>query len=71
MIETWRDLLDFVWWALTGREDRPRHRPTGLGVRPAVPRHGDDPVEQHRDVAGRFGHQPTSSRSSSGAGGRL
>jgi hypothetical protein len=24
MIETWRDLLDFVWWALTGREDRPR-----------------------------------------------
>ena len=24
MIETWKDLLDFVWWALTGREDRPR-----------------------------------------------
>jgi hypothetical protein len=24
MIETWSDLLDFGWWALTGREDRPR-----------------------------------------------
>ena len=24
MIETWNDLLDFVWWALTGRESRPR-----------------------------------------------
>jgi hypothetical protein len=24
MIETWNDLLDFVWWALTGREGRPR-----------------------------------------------
>jgi hypothetical protein len=24
MIETWTDLLDFVWWVLTGREDRPR-----------------------------------------------
>lgn len=24
MIETWKDLLDFVWWALTGREDLPR-----------------------------------------------
>jgi hypothetical protein len=23
MIETWNDLLDFVWWALTGREARP------------------------------------------------
>jgi hypothetical protein len=24
MIETWKDLVDFGWWALTGREDRPR-----------------------------------------------
>jgi hypothetical protein len=24
MIETWNDLLDVAWWALTGREDRPR-----------------------------------------------
>jgi hypothetical protein len=23
MIETWNDLLDVTWWALTGREDRP------------------------------------------------
>lgn len=32
MIETWTDLLDFVWWALTGREDRPRLR---LSLRPS------------------------------------
>lgn len=32
MIETWTDLLDFVWWALTGREDRPRFR---LSLRPS------------------------------------
>jgi len=32
MIETWRDLLDFVWWALTGRDDRPRFR---LTLRPS------------------------------------
>jgi hypothetical protein len=32
MIETWSDLLDFVWWALTGREDRPRMR---LSLRPS------------------------------------
>jgi hypothetical protein len=24
MIETWNDLLDVAWWAMTGREDRPR-----------------------------------------------
>ena len=32
MIETWTDLLDFVWWALTGREDRPRFR---MSLRPS------------------------------------
>jgi hypothetical protein len=32
MVETWTDLLDFVWWALTGREDRPRFR---LSLRPS------------------------------------
>ena len=32
MIETWTDLLDFVWWALTGREHRPRLR---LSLRPS------------------------------------
>jgi hypothetical protein len=32
MIETWNDLLDFVWWALTGREDRPRLH---LSLRPS------------------------------------
>jgi hypothetical protein len=32
MIETWKDLLDFVWWALTGREDRPRLQ---LSLRPS------------------------------------
>jgi hypothetical protein len=32
MIETWTDLLDFVWWALTGRETRPRFR---LSLRPS------------------------------------
>ena len=32
MIETWTDLLDFVWWALTGREDRPRVR---MSLRPS------------------------------------
>ena len=32
MIETWTDLLDFVWWALTGREDRPRLH---LSLRPS------------------------------------
>lgn len=32
MIETWTDLLDFVWWVLTGREDRPRVR---LSLRPS------------------------------------
>lgn len=32
MIETWNDLLDFVWWALTGRDDRPRMR---LSLRPS------------------------------------
>lgn len=32
MIETWTDLLDFVWWVLTGREDRPRIR---LSLRPS------------------------------------
>ena len=32
MIETWNDLLDFAWWALTGREDRPRLH---LSLRPS------------------------------------
>lgn len=32
MIETWSDVLDFVWWALTGRENRPRLR---LSLRPS------------------------------------
>jgi hypothetical protein len=32
MIETWSDLLDFVWWMLTGREIRPRFR---LSLRPS------------------------------------
>jgi len=32
MIETWTDLLDFVWWVLTGREDRPRFR---MSLRPS------------------------------------
>jgi O-antigen/teichoic acid export membrane protein len=32
MIETWNDLLDLVWWALTGRENRPRFR---LSLRPS------------------------------------
>jgi hypothetical protein len=32
MIETWTDLLDFVWWMLTGREARPRFR---LSLRPS------------------------------------
>ena len=32
MIETWTDLLDFVWWALTGRESRPRFQ---LSLRPS------------------------------------
>ena len=32
MIETWNDLLDVAWWALTGREDRPRLH---LSLRPS------------------------------------
>lgn len=32
MIETWSDLLDVVWWMLTGREIRPRFR---LSLRPS------------------------------------
>lgn len=32
IVETWKDLLDFVWWALTGREERPRVR---LSLRPS------------------------------------
>ncbi|HET6701532.1 MAG TPA: hypothetical protein VFH14_07005 [Gemmatimonadaceae bacterium] len=32
MIETWTDLLDVVWWVLTGRETRPRFR---LSLRPS------------------------------------
>ncbi len=32
MIETWTDLLDFVWWVMTGREDRPRFR---MSLRPS------------------------------------
>ena len=32
IVETWKDLLDFVWWALTGREERPRMR---LSFRPS------------------------------------
>ena len=32
MIETWTDLLDFAWWALTGRENRPHLR---LSLRPS------------------------------------
>jgi hypothetical protein len=32
MIETWTDLLDLGWWALTGRENRPRVR---LSLRPS------------------------------------
>jgi hypothetical protein len=32
IVETWKDVLDFVWWALTGREERPRMR---LSLRPS------------------------------------
>jgi hypothetical protein len=32
MIVTWTDLLDFAWWVLTGRENRPRFR---LSLRPS------------------------------------
>ncbi len=32
MIGTWTELLDFGWWALTGREDRPRLH---LTIRPS------------------------------------
>jgi hypothetical protein len=31
MVGTWKELLDFVWWAFTGREARPRFR---LSLRP-------------------------------------
>jgi hypothetical protein len=32
IVETWEDVLDFVWWALTGREGRPRMR---ISLRPS------------------------------------
>jgi hypothetical protein len=32
MIGSWGDLLDFVWWSLTGRESRPHFRMT---IRPS------------------------------------
>ncbi|MGQ0712663.1 MAG: hypothetical protein ACT4PJ_02905 [Gemmatimonadaceae bacterium] len=32
IVETWKDLVDFVWWALTGREGRPRVQ---LSLRPS------------------------------------
>jgi hypothetical protein len=33
MIGTWKELLDFAWWTLTGREERPHLH---LSLRPSV-----------------------------------